>query len=100
MSKKLYPSDLTREKFLQILPILESAKKKTRPRQVDLYDVFNVTLYFLKSGCQFRALPHEYPNWKMVHKYFTIWNENEVLDKVLKKINWRGSYKQWTERQD
>ena len=50
--KKLYPSDITREKFAQILPILELAKKKTRPRQVDLYNVFNATLYILRSGCQ------------------------------------------------
>lgn len=98
--KKLYPSDITREQFTKILPILESARKKTRPRQVDLYNVFNAALYLLKSGCQWRALPREYPNWKMVHKYFTIWNETEILDKVLKKINWRGSTKQWSERQN
>ena len=98
--KKLYPSDITREQFAKISTILESAKKKTRPRIVDLYDVFNAVLYLLKTGCQWRALPHEYPNWKMVHKYFTIWNETKTLNKVLKKINWRCPTKQWSERQN
>lgn len=33
-----------------VRPLLESARKKTRPRQVDLYDVFCGVLYLLKSG--------------------------------------------------
>ena len=35
-----YPSDITREQFEIIRPDLENAKKKTRPRKYDLYDVF------------------------------------------------------------
>jgi hypothetical protein len=30
-----YPSDITREQFDLIKPILESARKKTRPRRID-----------------------------------------------------------------
>jgi len=106
MSIKLYPSDMSREKFEQILPILESAKKRTRPRRVDLYDVFNAVLYILKTGCQWRMLPTSYPNWKKVHKYFTIWKSVEnkegitVLDQVLKKNSWRGPKQQWSERKN
>lgn len=35
-----YHSDISREQFAQIQTILESARKKTKPRTVDLYDVF------------------------------------------------------------
>ena len=42
-----YPSDISREQFAQIQPILESARKKTKPRTVDLYDVFCAVLYVL-----------------------------------------------------
>ena len=45
-----YPSDITREQFAQILPLLESARRRTKPRTVDLYDVFCGVLYLLKSG--------------------------------------------------
>ncbi|MDP3009440.1 MAG: IS5/IS1182 family transposase, partial [Methylococcales bacterium] len=48
--RKKYPSDISREQFEQIRELLESARKKTRPRQVDLYDVFCAVLYLLKSG--------------------------------------------------
>ena len=38
--RKIYPSDITREQFSKLEPLLESARKKTKPRSVDLYDVF------------------------------------------------------------
>ena len=54
--RKTYPSDITREQFEKIRPILEGARKKTRPRTIDLYDVFCGLLYLLKSGCQWRMI--------------------------------------------
>ena len=94
---KRYQSDITREQFERIRPMLESARKKTRPRTVDLFDVFNGVLYILKTGCQWRMLPKEYPKWRTVHEYFSIWREpmedtkKSILEEVLKKIGWRGA---------
>ncbi|PID51795.1 MAG: hypothetical protein CR972_05285 [Candidatus Moraniibacteriota bacterium] len=94
-----YPSDITREQFEIIRPILESARKKTRPRTLDLYDIFNALLYVITTGCQWRALPHDYPKWKTVHRYFITWSEvrngTSVLDEVLKKIGKKRTYEQW-----
>ena len=56
-----YPSDISREQFARILPTLESARRRTKPRTVDLYDVFCGVLYLLKSGCQWRMLPADFP---------------------------------------
>ena len=92
-----YPSDINREQFEQVREILESARKKTKPRKVDLYDVFCGLLYVLKSGCQWRMLPKEYPKWRTVHEYFLIWSKKascdqpSVLEKALKKSGWRGA---------
>jgi transposase len=99
-----YPSDLTREQFEQIRPLLESARKNTKPRTLDLYDVFNALLYVLKTGCQWDALPHDYPKHKTVHSYFMQWNEQRIvqrkrqpsiLEQVLKKIGRTRAYQQW-----
>ena len=87
-----YPSDITRAQFSIIKPILESSRKRTSPRTVDLYDVFCGILYLLKSGCQWRMLPKDYPKWRTCHYYFSVWSEKKegdsdsTLDKVLKKI--------------
>ena len=40
-----YPSDISREQFEIIKEDLEEARKKTRPRKTDLYDVFCAVLY-------------------------------------------------------
>lgn len=99
-----YPSDITREQFNKIRPLLESARKKTRPRKVDLYDVFCAILYILKSACQWRMLPKDFPKWRTCHHYFSIWsakadNSSEsLLEEVLKKNGWRDTSKQWSKR--
>ena len=107
--RKTYPSDITREQFEKILPLLESVRKKTRPRKLDLYDVFCGALYVLKSGCQWNMLPSEFGSYKTVHKYFMQWGEKKkvgrkkqpsLLEEVLKKIRWRGPYAQWTQREN
>lgn len=101
-----YPSDVSREQFNKIKSILESVRKKTRPRSVDLYDIFCGVLYILKSGCQWRMLPKEYPKWQLCYYYFGLWKHKDhpssesVIEKVLKKIGWRGQTKQWSEREN
>ncbi len=91
-TEKKYPSEITREQFEEIRTILESAKKRTKPREINLFEIFNAVLYLLKTGCQWRQLPSDYPNWKTVHRYFTIWRtaQNEkgetVLNQALKKM--------------
>lgn len=52
--RKKYSSDVSREQFEKIRPILEKARKKTKPRKIDLYDAFCGVLYVLKSACQWR----------------------------------------------
>lgn len=101
-----YPSDISREQFNKIKPMLESVRKRTRPRIVDLYDIFCGILYILKSGCQWRMLPKEYPRWELCYYYFNLWNQKNdlssqsILEKVLKKTGWRGPTKQWSEREN
>lgn len=92
MRKKKYPSDITREQFEHIRPLLESVRKQTKPRTVDLYEVWCAVLYLLKSGCQWRMLPGEFPKWRTVHSYFSKWNEPDedgvsALERALKNGN-------------
>lgn len=39
MHQKTYPSDMNREQFEHVLPILDQARKRTKPRRVDMYEV-------------------------------------------------------------
>ena len=93
--RKNYPSDISKEAFEEIRELLESVRKQTKPRTIDLYEVFCAVLYLLKSGCQWRMLPSDFPKWRTVHSYFAKWSEAgadgiSVLEQALKKSGWRG----------
>jgi transposase len=92
--RETYPSDISREQFEVIRPLLESARRKTSPRKIDLYEAFCAVLYLLRSGCQWRMLPEGFPKWRTVHAYFQIWSEpregGTLLQQALKKSAWRG----------
>lgn len=90
--RKSYPSDISRQQFSKIESLLLNARKTTRPRKLDLYDVFCAVLYLLKTACQWRMLPKDFPKWRSVHAYFQIWSERidnqpSLLEEALKKIN-------------
>jgi transposase len=103
--RKQYPSDVSREQFERVRPLLEGVRKRTKPRTVDLYEVFNAVLYLLKSGCQWRMLPDGFPKWRTVHAYFAKWSEPgpdgiSVLEQALKKNSWRGPVQTGAQRHD
>jgi transposase len=87
-----YPSDITREQFSMIEHHLKSARKATRPRTYDPYDIFCALLYVLKEGCTWRGLPHDFPKWNIVYYYYQIWSaagkndESSVFDCVLREL--------------
>jgi hypothetical protein len=89
--RKKYSSDITREQFSLILQDLESIRKTTRPRKMDLYEIFCAILYLLKSGCTWRDIPGDFPSWRNVRYYYEIWtakdeNGHSILDYVLAKL--------------
>ncbi|WP_244149914.1 IS5 family transposase, partial [Xenorhabdus thuongxuanensis] len=89
--RKTYPSDISREAFQKIEPLLLSSRKRTRPRKVDVYEVFCALLYILKSGCQWDMLPSDFPSKSTVYYYFKLWKEKpsetepSLLEHALKK---------------
>lgn len=85
-----YPSDISQEEFEIIRPDLEGAKKRTKQRNIDLYDIFCTILYIVKSGCQWRMLPSDFPKWSLVRYYYDVWSAGRedgttLLPEVLKK---------------
>ena len=89
--RKVYPSDITREQFEVVRYWFDSARKKTHPREYNLYDIYCAVLYVLKEGCRWRSLPHDFPKWENVYYHYRIWSEKDekgksILDKVLEEL--------------
>lgn len=69
-----YPSDLTAAEFAALAAHLPAQHNpRGRPRQVDLHDIVNALSYWLRSGCQWRLLPKDFPPWKTVYSYYWRW---------------------------
>jgi len=93
--RQRYASDISREKFEEILPLLQGVRRRTKPTTVDLYEVFCAVLYLLRTGCQWRFLPSEFPKWQTTYAHFAKWRKPDkngisVLERALKKSGWRG----------
>lgn len=79
--ERQYPSDLTDGQWQKIRGLLP--KKKNRGRKpLDRRTVINAILYVDRTGCQWRALPKDFPKWKSVYTVFWRWREQGVWKRV------------------
>ncbi|MBX3321296.1 MAG: IS5 family transposase [Pirellulales bacterium] len=67
-----YPSDLTDGQWQLIRKLLPKPAKSGR-RPIDRRWIINAILYVNRTGCQWRALPHDFPKWKTVYTVFWRW---------------------------
>ena len=77
-----YPSDLTDAGWALVEPLLPSAKRGGRRREVVVRDVLNGVVYILSTACRWRALPKDLPPRSTVHRYFQRWDYDGTLMKI------------------
>jgi putative transposase len=82
MTPTTYPSDLTQKQWKRLAPLLPDAKPGGRPREVDLRAVVNAIFYYLKTGCQWRMLPREFPPWSTVAGYYRMWRQDGTWQRI------------------
>jgi putative transposase len=68
-----YASDLRDAEWKLIEPLMPSACRRGRPREVTLRVIMNAILYIGATGCQWRALPKDFPPYPTVQHYFYKW---------------------------
>lgn len=84
--KKLYDSDLSDKEYKCLSGLIPESKPGGRPRTVDMRAVVNAIFYLLKTGCQWRMLPGEYPPWNTVYYYFRAWKRQGVWHQMRKVL--------------
>jgi putative transposase len=68
-----YPTDLTDAEWHILEPLVPLVKFGGRRADHDRREIVNAILYALRTGCQWRMLPHDLPPWKTVYTYFRNW---------------------------
>jgi putative transposase len=76
-----YETDLTDEQFALLEPLLPRRKRTGRP-PADLREVLNAIFYLVRSGCQWRLLPHDFPPWSTVHTWYRRWRQDGTWDRL------------------
>ena len=76
MSAK-YPSSLTDRQWQVVRPLLPPKHPRGRPR-IDRREILDAILYVVRTGCQWRQLPHDFANWKTVYTVFWRWRRAGV----------------------
>jgi putative transposase len=77
-----YASDTTDAEWLLLSFFLPAPCRLGRPREVDLRAVMNAILYILATGCQWRALPKEFPPHSTVQYYFYLWRDQRIWRRI------------------
>ncbi len=77
-----YPSDLTDQQWAILEPLIPPAKPGGRPRTVDMRGVINAMCYVDRTGCQWRALPRDFPPWPTVWTYFRTWRNDGTWERI------------------
>ena len=73
---KTYQSSLADSQWNAILDIFRDQRK----RKYSLREIFDAIFYLLKTGCQWRMLPLDFPSWKLVYYYFTKWKNDGTIE--------------------
>jgi len=71
-----YASDATDAEWRTIEGLLPPPRRLGRPRTVDLRTIVDAILYILATGCQWRALPADFPPRSTVQGYFYRWRDD------------------------
>ena len=82
--RKAYPSDLTEEEWALIRPLLPKRRKNQAGAQPRLSRraILDAIFYILRTGCQWRHLPHDFPAWGTVSSQFYRWRRGGVWEKI------------------
>jgi transposase len=83
MPRRAYPSDLSDAEWAVLEPLVPPPKPGGRPAAHPRREIVNAILYVLRTGCQWRALPHDLPPWGTAWWYFRAWR----IDGTWERIN-------------
>jgi transposase len=80
--RKAYPSDVSDAEWEFLLPYLTLMREDAPQRDHSLRDLFNAMRYVVKTGCQWRFLPHDLPPWTAVYQQARRWLQAGVFEQI------------------
>jgi putative transposase len=76
MARKGYQTDVTDAEWNLLEPLVQRSGSMGRPVTLDLREIVNALFYWERTGCQWRLIPADFPNWTSVRYYFDKWTKD------------------------
>ena len=83
MCRAAYLTDLSDAEYACLVPHLPPPASRGRPRLRPLREILDAIFYVVRTGCQWRLVPREFPPWQTVYHYFRLWR----LDGTWERLN-------------
>ena len=88
--RKSYDSDLSDAQWRLVRGLVPAVKSNRitggRPAKYDRRELLNAMLYVARTGCQWRLLPHDLPDWQAAYRYFISWHEAGVFEDINARL--------------
>jgi len=81
MTREHYGTDLTDVQWSLLERLLPPPKKLGR-KPIDKRWIIDAILYVLRTSCQWRNLPHDFPKWKTVYNNFLKWRNDGTWKRI------------------
>jgi len=80
--ERSYPSDLTDTQWEEIAPLYSGLREYEWPKR----ELTDAVLYFVKTGCQWRYLPSDFPPYSTVHSFYRRARISGLWDKIMEHL--------------
>jgi putative transposase len=84
--RRRYATDLTDPEWALLAPLIPAAKPGGRPALHDRRELVDAMLYWLRAGCAWRLLPHDFPPWQTVYHYWRLWRQQGRWERILARL--------------
>jgi transposase len=78
-----YPTDLSDTEWELLAPVIPAPKPGGRPVLHERRDIINALAYWMRTGCAWRLLSHDFPPWQRVYHYWRLWRIEGCWEQIL-----------------
>lgn len=86
MERKAYPSDVSDDEWALVCPTLTLMKEDAPQRDYALREVFNGLRWIVRTGSQWRMMPHDLPPWYTVYQQGQRWLKAGVFALLVQDL--------------
>lgn len=80
--RRSYPTDLSDDEWAVLEPLVPAVKSGGRRAEHARREIVNAIWYVLRTGCQWRNLPHDFPAWGTIYTYYRNWRRDGTWQRM------------------